>query len=74
MRLDLTAASAKREPLPIRSARGTPAGETEIGFPAADRAAKRLSAIFARHAGGRRTQSFSVVNRPAPKSAARRSS
>ncbi len=43
-------ASAKREPLPIRSARGTPAGETEIGFPAADRAAKRLSAIFARHA------------------------
>jgi TldD protein len=43
-------ASAGREPLPIRSSRGAVAGEAEIGFPAADRFAKRLSAILTRHA------------------------
>ena len=42
--------SAGRDPLPIRSSRSAPAGEVEIGFPSADRAARRLSAIFARHA------------------------
>ncbi len=43
-------ASAGREPLPIRSARGAPADPAEMGFPAAERAARRLSAILARHA------------------------
>jgi TldD protein len=43
-------ASAGREPLPIRSARGAPAAETEVGFPAAERTARRLAAILARHA------------------------
>ena len=44
-------AAAGREPLPIRAARGaTPDAETEAGFPAAERTARRLAAILGRHA------------------------
>jgi TldD protein len=43
-------ASAGRDPLPIRATRGAPETADGMAFPAADRWARRLSAILARHA------------------------